>query len=74
MHIRFADLVNLNVPRWVIQPFSADPADLKVELQDQFIDFKMMMTNSKGTMKKIGIIYIFRPTIRAGFLGLVPVS
>lgn len=37
MHIRFADLVNLNVPRWVIEPFSADPADLKVELQDQFI-------------------------------------
>ena len=38
MHIRFADLVNLNVPRWAIQPFSVDPADLKVELQDQFID------------------------------------
>ena len=32
MHIRFADLVNLDVPRWVIQPFSADPADLKVKL------------------------------------------
>ena len=40
MHIRFADLVNLNVPRWIIQPFSADPADLKVELQDQFIYFQ----------------------------------
>ena len=34
MHIRFADLVILNVPRWVIQPFSADPPDLKVELQN----------------------------------------
>ena len=32
MHIRFADLINLNVPSWVIQPISADPADLKVEL------------------------------------------
>ena len=40
MHIRFADLVNLNVPRWLIQPFSADPADLRVELQDQFIDLQ----------------------------------
>ena len=37
MHIRFADLVNLNVPCWVIQSFFADPADLKVELQDHFI-------------------------------------
>ena len=47
MHIRFANLVNLNVPHWVIQPFSADPADLKVELHNQFItlqnddEFKM---------------------------------
>ena len=40
MHTRFADLVNLNVPRWVIQLFSADPADLKVEVQDQFIDLQ----------------------------------
>ena len=40
MHIRFADLVNLNVPRWLIQPYSADPADLKVELPDQFIDLQ----------------------------------
>ena len=40
MHIRFADLVNLNVPRGVIQPFSADPADLNVELQDQFNDLQ----------------------------------
>ena len=40
MHIRFADLVNLNVPGWVIQPFSAYPADLKAELQDQFIDLQ----------------------------------
>ena len=37
MHIRFADLVNLNVACWVIQSFFADPADLKVELQDHFI-------------------------------------
>ena len=40
MHIRFAGPVNLNVPRWLIQPFSADPADLRVELQDQFIDLQ----------------------------------
>ena len=40
MHIRFADLLSLDVPRWVIQPFSTDPADLRVELQDQFIDLQ----------------------------------
>ena len=40
MHIRFADLINLTVPRWVIQPFSADSAHLKVELQDQFFDLQ----------------------------------
>ena len=40
MHIHSADLVNLNAPRWVIQPFSTDAADLKVELQDQFIDLQ----------------------------------
>ena len=40
MHIRFADLLNLNVSRWVIQPFFTDPADLKVELQDQFVDLQ----------------------------------
>ena len=43
MHIRFSDLVNLNVPRWVIQPFSADPADLKVELKISSSTCKMMM-------------------------------
>ena len=32
MHIRFADLVNINAPRWVIQLFSADSAGLNVEL------------------------------------------
>ena len=40
MHIRFADLINLTVPRWIIQPFFADAADLIVELQDQFIDLQ----------------------------------
>ena len=40
MLIRFADLDTINVPCWVIQPFSADPADLKVELQDRFIDLQ----------------------------------
>ena len=40
MHIRFADLINLTVPRGVIQSFSADAADLKVELQDQFINLQ----------------------------------
>ena len=40
MHFRFADFLSLNVPHWVIQPFSTDPADLKVELQNQFIDFQ----------------------------------
>ena len=40
MHIRFADLVNINAPRWVIQLFSADSTGLNVELQDQFIDFQ----------------------------------
>ena len=50
LHICFADLINLTVPRWVNQPLSSDPADLKVELQDQFIDlqnddkFKMKFT------------------------------
>nr|XP_039259580.1 SCAN domain-containing protein 3-like [Styela clava] len=38
MNIRFEDLISLTVPRWIVQPFSAEPADLKVELQDQFID------------------------------------
>ena len=38
IHIRFADLVSLNLPRWIIQTFSANSADLKAELQDQFID------------------------------------
>ena len=38
MHICFADLLSLNVPHWVIQAFSTDPADLKVELQNQFIE------------------------------------
>ena len=40
MHIRFADLFNLNVPHWEIQQFPANPAGLKVELQDQFIDLQ----------------------------------
>ena len=40
MHIRFADLFSLNVTHWVIQPFSTDAADLKVELQNQFIDLQ----------------------------------
>ena len=40
MHIRFADLINVTVTHRVIQPFFADPADLKVELQDQFIDLQ----------------------------------
>ena len=30
----------VNVPPWVIQPFSAEPTYLKVELQDQFIDLQ----------------------------------
>ena len=38
IQIHFEDLVNLNVPCWVIQPFSA--ADLIVELHDQFIDLQ----------------------------------
>ena len=37
VHICFADLINFTVSCWVIQPFSADPADQNVELQDQFV-------------------------------------
>ena len=33
MHIRFADLLKLSVPRWVVQLFSANPADLKFVVQ-----------------------------------------
>ena len=37
MHIRFADLINLTVSRWIIPPFPADPENRKLELQEQFI-------------------------------------
>ena len=57
MHIRFADLLSLDVPRWVIQPFSTDPADLRVELQDQFIDLQND-DETKMNLKKIGMMYI----------------
>ena len=40
MHIHFADILTLSVPRWLIQSFSTDPNDLKVELKDQFIDLQ----------------------------------
>ena len=53
MHIRFADLINLTVPRWIIQPFFADAADLIVELQDQFIDLQndQIKSNQKSDQK-----------------------
>ena len=61
MHIRFADLVNLNVPRWLIQPYSADLADLKVELPDQFIDlqnddeFKMNFEEDRYVVRQLQV-------------------
>ena len=33
MHIRFADFINLKVPRSITQPFCADPADIKLNFK-----------------------------------------
>ena len=40
MKIRFADLVDLHVPSWVLQLFCAEPTDVELELQEQFIDLQ----------------------------------
>ena len=48
MHIRLTDLISLNLPRRMFQPFSTDSADLNVKLQDQFIDLQ----NDDETMNK----------------------
>ena len=40
MKIRFADLVDLHVPSWVLKPFCAEPTDIELELQEQFIDLQ----------------------------------
>jgi len=40
MNTRFADLIGLQVPDWVIKPFSAEPADIEIELQEELIDLQ----------------------------------
>ena len=37
---RFQDLVNLDVPEWVVPPFAADPMQVKVDLQEESIDLQ----------------------------------
>ena len=38
--IRFDDLISLNVPIWISQPFTADPMHIKTELQEDLIDLQ----------------------------------
>ena len=52
MHIRFADL-SFNVPRWVIQPFSTDPADLQLNFKISLSTCKMMMTKYPLTWNEV---------------------
>ena len=38
LNIRFSDLISLDVSLWILQPFTADPTNMKIQLQDDLID------------------------------------
>ncbi|XP_077301155.1 pickpocket protein 11-like [Arctopsyche grandis] len=43
MQIRFNDIINLNIPDWVIDPFSMNAIDINMELQESLIDLPSNM-------------------------------
>lgn len=43
MRVRFIDIINLNIPDWVIDPFSVNAADINIELQECLVDLQSDM-------------------------------
>ena len=40
LKIRFSDIINLIVPRWIMQPFLTAPSDIEYDIQEEFIELQ----------------------------------